>query len=65
MRKSYARRITETASTVRPFCRRALRMFRPPGVRDLTKKPCFVARFFLFGLYVNDIVIYLKQYTTF
>ena len=45
-----------TASFDLPFCRRLLRIARPDGLADLTRKPWVLARFRLFGLYVTDIV---------
>ena len=39
-----------------PFLLLACNTLLPPCVLDLAKKPCVVALFFFFGLYVNDII---------
>ncbi len=44
-----------TASFERPLRRRRASTFRPLVDLLRTKKPCVFARFFFFGLYVNDI----------
>jgi hypothetical protein len=51
-----------TAIRVRPLLRRRARTLRPAVVLERTRKPCDLARFRFFGLYVNDMhrTIYKK-----
>ncbi len=43
-----------TATRLRPLARRRANTLRPGAVFMRTRNPCDLARFLLFGLYVND-----------